>query len=152
MSNGAAPAPDLAARILQLERSQQRQFGIIVLLIVASLLLVVRNLMPGPGDVTAERFILRRPGEHARGEWSVWADGTPALRLNDDRGKARSLWTLRRDGTLSLRLLDSTFTTRLELAVLPDGAPRVALYDERAHGRLSATVQGGKGSIDYPTW
>jgi len=152
MSPGEAPAPDLAGRILQLERRQRRQFGILILLVAVCLIQVAEHLMPGPGEVLAQRFVLRNPGHRPRAELSLWTDGTPAFRLNDDEGKARALWVLRRDGMLSLRMLDSNYTTRAEMLVQPDGSPRVVLYGEHGHSRVNAIVNGEKGSIDYPSW
>jgi hypothetical protein len=152
MSANDTPAPDLAARILQLERRQRRQFGIIILLVLAGLLQVVEHVMPGPGVVFANRFVLRRSGQPPRGEFSIWQDGTPALRLNDDEGKARALWALQADGWLSLRMLDSNYTKRAEIAVEPDGSPHVVLSRDNGHPRVHLHVNGEKGALDYPAW
>ena len=152
MSANETPAPDLAARILQLERRQRRQFGVIILLVLAGLLQVVEHVMPGSGEVVAHRFVLRREGQPPRGEFTIWQDGTPALRLNDDQGRARALWALQRDGKLSMRMLDSNYTNRAEIMVSPDGSPHVVLSAQSGHTRVHLHESEGKGSLDYPTW
>ena len=139
---------DPEARLARLERQQQRAFGILILLFLLAILEIAQRILPGSGELEAHRISLRGPGNSPRTEWSVWTDGTPAFRLNDDRGKARALWALRRDGTLSLRLLDSSYTLRAEMAVLPDGTPRFAVYGPDGRSRASMSVdEKGAGQI-----
>jgi hypothetical protein len=130
----------LAERVARLERSNQRLYGVVVLLIAAAALQTFWHFLPTPGIVVAKRFMLRPPSGPVRAELALWDDGTPALRLNNDRGEARAILALRRDGNLGLRLTDDHFNNRLELNVGPDGTPRVGLSGPDGKSRADLWV------------
>lgn len=151
MSNSESAVVEMTARVQRLERSNQRLFGLVVLLVLAAFVQTAWHYLPNPGPIAATRFVLKQRGGPPRGEFSLWQDGTPAFRINNDRGEARALFTLRRDGTLSLKMTDRRFTTRLEMLVQPDGNPRVALYGEDGHSRANVWIDGdGHGRFDAP--
>ena len=151
MSTGETPDPDWSRRLRALERENQRLGGLVVLLVLVAIAHTVWHLMPGPGVVTAQRFVLKPPGAPPRGEFSLWGDGTPALRLNNQRGEARALWALRKDGTLSLRMSDTNFTTRVEMFVDPAGLPKVALYGIDGRSRAQLVVdETNRGELRLP--
>lgn len=147
MATEAAAGAGWNERLLRLERRNQRLTGLVVLLVLVAMVQTVWHLMPGPKVVFANRFVLSRGQEPPRGEFSMWEDGTPALRFNNEKGEARALWAFRKDGTLSLRMSDARFTSRLEVEVDPAGLPRVTLYGADAHPRASLAVNSGDQAV-----
>jgi hypothetical protein len=142
MTEIEAPADGWNERIVRLERRNQRMTGVVVLLVIVALTQTVWNLMPGSSTISATHFVLRKGSGPPRGEFYLWDDGTPALRLNNPNGEARALWALRSDGTLSLRLSDAGFIPRAEMSVDPGGLPAITLSgsDGRSHARLSVNA------------
>ena len=140
-------APDWNERITRLEQRNQRMLGLVVLLVLIAMTQTVWNLMPGSQFLVAHHFVLRQGSNPPRGEFYLWDDGTPALRLNNEKGEARALWSLRKDGTLSLRMSDARFATRLEMQVDPAGLPRVALYGSDGHPHASLSLNSGDQAL-----
>lgn len=138
-------------RIAALERQVQRLRGMVLLLILMAAVQIVWHLMPGPDAVSARRFVLKQRGAPPRGEFSLWDDGTPAFRINNERGEALALWALRKDGRLSLRMSDAEHTNRIEMGVDPEGTPYLTLSgnDGRSRARLGVDAQN-HASLDYP--
>jgi hypothetical protein len=151
MTSSDSPSPDLAGRVARLESANRRLFGIVVLLLMTAFLQTFWHFLPAPGFLVAQGIFIKKGNSPPRAELSIWNDGTPAFRLNDDLGQARALFALRRDGNLSLHLTDSSFTSRLELLVSPDGTPHVALYGRDGHSRIHLWVDPeGVGRQDLP--
>ena len=135
MNPQESTGPDVNLRILALERGNRRLGGLVVLLVLVALAQTAWLLLPGPGVVSAHRFVLKQNGGIPRGEFSIWADGTPAFRINNPAGEARALWALRKDGTLNLRMTGPNHHTRVELSVSPAGEPHVALFGDDGRSR-----------------
>ena len=151
MNMDPTPPADWMERIQSLERRSHRLYGLIVLLILLSGVQTVWHLMPGPEMISASRFVLKKRGQPVRGEFSLWADGTPAFRINNTKGEARALWALRQDGTLSLRMSDRNFNTRVEMMVEPDDNPRIALYGSDGRSRANLLVDSqNRAELSYP--
>jgi hypothetical protein len=142
---------EMTARIQRLERSHQRLHGLVVLLVLAAFVQTAWHYLPAAGALTTRRLLIQQSGRPARAELSIWDDGTPALRFNDDSGQARALLALRRDGTLSLHMNDDRFVTRLEMLVRSDGQPRVMLCGADGRSRAEVWIDAqGHGRFDAP--
>jgi len=151
MNEMEAAPNEWSRRILALERQNRRLHGLVVLLVLMALVQTAWHLLPGAPVISAERFVVKRRGGPPRGEFSLWQDGTPAFRINNEKGEARALWALRRDGTLSLRMNDVHHMTRVEMLVDPDGLPRVALYGSDGRSRANLYVNdANQADLMYP--
>jgi hypothetical protein len=135
MTHQESATPDLNLRLLALERGNRRLGGLVVLLVLMALAQTAWHLLPGPGVVSAHRFVLKHRGQAPRGEFSIWQDGTPAFRINNSNGEARALWTMRKDGALSLRMNGPNHQTRVEMYVDPSGLPSVAVCGDDGRSR-----------------
>jgi len=146
-----APGMDANDRLDKLERRCQRLRGLVVLLILMAGVQIAWNMMPAPDSVSARRFVLKARSGMPRGEFSIWPDGTPAFRINNDKGEATALWAMRQDGTLNLKMNDVHHTTRVEVGVDPAGLPYVSLFgsDGRSRARLHVDAEE-RAEIEYP--
>jgi len=151
MNDPTAVPTEWNQRLQTLERSNRRLGGLVVLLVIMAAVQTAWHLLPGPPVVAAERFVVKRRGGPTRGEFYLWSDGTPALRLNNERGEARALMALRQDGTLSLRMNDPRHVTRVEMFVDPDGLPHVALYGNDGRSRANLVVDAeNRAELKFP--
>jgi len=142
---------DWNQRLTDLERSNRRLGGLVVLLVLMAAVQTAWHLLPGPPVVAAERYLLQRRGSVPVGEFSIWKDGTPAFRLNNDEGEARALMTLRRDGTLALRMTDASHQTRVEMSVDPEGLPRVSVFGRDGRSRANLVVDAeDRAELQFP--
>lgn len=133
------PDPGLTDRIARLERRTARLGALVAMLTLGLALSVARWFLPQPA-VDASRFMLRDSTGAWRGALMLREDGSPVLRLNDERSRARLYGVVTPDGRPRLRLLDSTGVTRTVLELAADGTPSVRLTDSTGHTAVHAAL------------
>lgn len=130
---------DPHARLASLERRVERLYALVAVLAVGLGVAVAWHFVPRPA-LDASRFMLRDSAGTWRGALMLREDGSPVIRLNDERSRARLYGVVTPDGRPRLRLLDSTGTSRTVLELETNGAPSVRLSGADGHSLVHAGV------------
>lgn len=132
-------AADTEARITSLERRVARLAALVAVLAIGLAIAVAWHFVPRPA-LDASRFMLRDSVGTWRGALMLREDGSPVIRLNDERSRARLYGVVTPDGRPRLRLLDSTGVSRTVLELASDGTPSVRLSGADGHSLVHAGV------------
>ncbi|MBI5170270.1 MAG: hypothetical protein HZA61_12350 [Candidatus Eisenbacteria bacterium] len=132
-------SPDTEARLGSLERRIARLTAACAVLAAGLAIAVAWHFVPRPA-LDASRFMLRDSVGTWRGALMLREDGSPVLRLNDERSRARLYGVVTPDGRPRLRLLDSTGVTRTVLELEPSGEPSVRLTGADGRSRVHAGI------------
>src|SRR5881628_12822 len=135
----AAPPDDrpVTDRLARAERQIVRLRMTAAFLAIAVALALVWHLAPRELSAT-HRFELRDGRWSPRGTLELREDGSPALRLDNPRGRVAAMLNVRNDGAVVLRLVDLNGENRARLALGSDGAPALVLSD--AGGRTLVRI------------
>jgi hypothetical protein len=132
-------AADTEARVTSLERRVGRLSALVAVLAIGLAIAVAWHFVPRPA-LDASRFMLRDSVGTWRGALMLREDGSPVIRLNDERSRARLYGVVTPDGRPRLRLLDSTGVSRTVLELESDGTPSVRLSGADGHSLVHAGV------------
>ena len=130
---------DTEARVTSLERRVGRLSALVAVLAIGLAIAVAWHFVPRPA-LDASRFMLRDSVGTWRGALMLREDGSPVIRLNDERSRARLYGVVTPDGRPRLRLLDSTGVSRTVLELESDGTPSVRLSGADGHSLVHAGV------------
>jgi len=130
---------DTEARVTSLERRVGRLSALVAVLAIGLAIAVAWHFVPRPA-LDASRFMLRDSVGTWRGALMLREDGSPVIRLNDERSRARLYGVVTPDGRPRLRLLDSTGVSRTVLELASDGTPSVRLSGADGHSLVHAGV------------
>ena len=97
---------DTPARLASLERRVARMSALVAVLAVGLAIAVAWHFVPRPA-LDASRFMLRDSVGTWRGALMLREDGSPVIRLNDERSRARLYGVVTPDGRPRLRLLEN---------------------------------------------
>lgn len=124
----------------RLERQVRWLTSVVVILTLAYVALLAWQFYPRTQPLQAPGFIVVDAAGRRRAELSLYKDGTPMLRLDNEQERARVLLFLRPDGSAGVRLADPEGENRAELSLSDRGMAELSLAgpDGRSIARLGA--------------
>lgn len=127
-------------RIERIERQVRWLTSVIVILALAYVALLAWQFYPRTQPLQAPGFVVVDAAGRRRAELSLYKDGTPMLRLDNEQERARVLLFLRPDGSAGVRLADPRGENRAELLLDGRGLAELSLAgpDGRTIARLGA--------------
>ncbi len=100
--------------------------------------------------VTAREFVLADAAGRARGTWTIGADGSARLVLQDRANQPRLRFSVLGDnGAPGFTLIDERGTPRVVLGILPDGTNSLVLADAGGHSRAVLGVAGDAANLVF---